>query len=70
VLRITALDNGSQLVIWDSVAGINYQVLGTTNLALALEPVSPVIQASGTNTYYFDSAPGADQKFYRVQVVP
>ena len=70
VLRITELDNGSQLIVWDSVAGINYQVLGTTNLALPLEPISPTLQASGTNTFYFDSSPGAGQKFYRIQVVP
>jgi hypothetical protein len=70
VLRITALDNGSQLIVWDSVAGINYQVLGTTNFALPLAPISPTLQASGTNTFYFDSSPLADQKFYRIQVVP
>lgn len=70
VLRITALDNGSQLIVWDSVAGINYQVLGTTNFALPLSPISPTLQASGTNTFYFDSSPGAGQKFYRIQVVP
>jgi hypothetical protein len=70
VLRITALDNGSQLIVWDSVAGINYQVLGTTNFALPLTPISPTLQASATNTFYFDSSPLADQKYYRIQVVP
>jgi hypothetical protein len=70
VLRITALDNGSQLIVWDSVAGINYQVLGTTNFALPLVPISPTLQASGTNTFYFDGSPLADQKYYRIQVVP
>ena len=69
-LRITELDNGNQLVIWNSVAGINYQVLATTNLAEPLEPISPVIQASGATTFYFDSTPDAEKKFYRIQVIP
>lgn len=70
VLRITALANGNQLVVWDSVSGINYQVLATTNLALPLGPISPVIQGSGPNSFYFDSTPDAEKKFYRIQVIP
>jgi len=69
-LRITGLEDGSQLVVWDSVPGINYQVLATTNFALPLEPVSPTIQASGSTTFYYDTTPAADQKYYRIQVMP
>ena len=50
VLRITAFDIGNKQVFWDSVSNINYQVLGTTNLALPLAPISPIIRASGTES--------------------
>jgi hypothetical protein len=70
VLRITELANGNQLVVWDSVPGVNYQVLATTNLHEPMQPISPVIQASGTSSFYFDAAPDATNKFYRIQVVP
>ena len=70
VLRITGLENGHQLVVWDSVSNINYQVLATTNLNYPMVPISPVIPANGSATFYFDNSPDAGSKFYRVQVVP
>jgi hypothetical protein len=70
VLRIVGLENGNQQVVWDSVAGVKYQVLATTDLAVPLTPISPVIQASGSPSFYFDSSPDATNKFYRIQVVP
>lgn len=69
-LRITELANGNQLVVWDSVAGRNYQVLATTNLLYPMQIVSPVIQASSSSSFYFDAAPDAKSKFYRVQLLP
>ncbi len=69
VLRITQLLNTSQLV-WDSVAGRNYQVLATTNLLLPFSVISSPIQAGGSSTFYVDSAPDATNKFYRIQLVP
>jgi hypothetical protein len=70
VLVITGLENGNQSVVWSSVVGKNYQVLATTDFATPLTPISPVIQASGTTSFYFDSLPDATNKFYRIQVVP
>ncbi len=70
VLRITALASGNHLIVWDSVAGRNYQVLATTNLTYPMQVISPVLPASGPSSFYFDSAPDATNKFYRVQVVP
>jgi len=70
VLRITELANGNQLVVWDSVAGRNYQVLATTNLFQPLYIISPVIQASSSSSFYFDGAPDATNKFYRIQLLP
>jgi Alpha amylase, catalytic domain len=70
LLRITELANGNQLVVWDSVAGKNYQVLATTNLTAPLMIISPVIQASSSSSFYFDSTPDATNKFYRIQLVP
>jgi glycosidase len=69
-LRITELANGNHLVVWDSIAGRNYQVQATTNLAAPMQTISPVIQASSTSSFYFDTAPDATQKFYRIQLVP
>lgn len=69
-LRITELANGNQLVVWDSVPGRNYQVLATTNLINPMQIVSPVIQASAASSFYFDNAPDAKSKFYRVQLLP
>lgn len=69
-LRITELANGNQLVVWDSVAGRNYQVLATTNLLYPMQVISPVIQASASSSFYFDSAPDATNKFYRIQLLP
>jgi hypothetical protein len=70
VLRITELANGNQLVVWDSVAGVNYQVLATTNLTVPMQAISPVIQASAPSSFYFDTAPDPAHKFYRIKVVP
>jgi hypothetical protein len=70
VLRITGLANGNQLVVWDSVAGRSYQVLATTNLDQPMQVTSPNIEASGPSSFYFDTAPDAKSKFYRVQILP
>lgn len=70
VLRISELANGNQLVVWDSVPGVNYQVLATTNLIMPMQVISPIIPAAGASSFYFDSAPDPTNKFYRVQVVP
>jgi len=52
------------------VAGRNYQVLATTNLFYPMQIISPVIQASATSSFYFDNAPDATNKFYRIQLLP
>lgn len=70
VLRITSLEDGHQLIVWNSVSNINYQVLATTNLASPMVPISPIVPASGPTTFYFDTSPDPTNKFYRIQVVP
>jgi len=70
ILRITELANGHQLVVWDSVAGRNYEVLATTNPSSPMQIISPVIPANGDSSFYFDTAPDPTNKFYRVKVVP
>ena len=69
VLRITAIQNGNQLV-WSSVSNINYQVLATTNIDAPMSVISPVIHASNSLTFWSDTAPDPNRKFYRIQVVP
>jgi hypothetical protein len=71
VLRITALANGNQLVVWDGVSNIHYRVLATTNLNYPMIPISPIIPGNGaSSTFYYDSDPDAVSKFYRIQVIP
>ena len=70
VLRITSLENGNQLIVWDSVSNIDYQVLATTNINYPMVPISPVITASGASTFFYDNQPDPAGKFYRIQVVP
>lgn len=69
-LRITELANGNQLVVWDSVTGRNYQVLATSDLSMPMQVISPVIQASASSSFFFDTAPDATNKFYRIQLLP
>jgi hypothetical protein len=68
-LKISGLDEGNQMVVWDSAPGLHYQVLATTNLAQPFQPVSGVIPGAGTTTYFYDPNP-AGQKFYQIRVVP
>lgn len=69
VLRITGLQNGNQLA-WQSVSNIRYQVLATTNLLYPLLPVSAVLQAIDSTSFWSDSSLDPTNKFYRVQVIP
>ncbi len=68
-LQISGLANNNQLVIWDSVSGVNYQVLATTNLLVPFVSISGVIPGSGGSTYFYDPNP-TSQKFYVIQLVP
>jgi hypothetical protein len=52
------------------VSNINYLVLATTNLSSPMAPISPIINASGPTSFFYDSSPDPVKKFYRVQVVP
>jgi hypothetical protein len=70
VLRITSLDNGNQLVVWNSVSNVNYQVLATTNLNFPMLPISPLIPGNGSSAFFFDPTTDPTNKFYRIQVVP
>jgi hypothetical protein len=70
VLRITAFESGTRVVVWDSVSNRDYRVWATTNLNSPLVPISPLIPSSGASTVYFDGSPEAARRFYRVQVVP
>ncbi len=70
MLIITEMANSNQLVVWNSVEGIRYQVLATTNLTFPFQPISPVSSATGSSSFFFDAARAATNKFYRIQVVP
>jgi hypothetical protein len=70
VLKIIGFGNGNQVIVWNSVSNINYQVLATTNLSYPMLPISPVINATGPTSFYFDSSQDPTNKFYRIQVIP
>jgi hypothetical protein len=70
ILRITELGNGNRLIVWNSASNRNYRVQATTNLALPMAPISPIISGSGNSSFYYDSAPDSPIRFYRVEVVP
>jgi hypothetical protein len=57
-------------IVWDSAPSVNYQVWATTNLVIPMAPISTVIPASGTSTFFFDPAPDTLNKFYRIQLLP
>jgi len=67
-LTISGLVNNNQLILWGSAPGLNYQVLATTNLLQAFEPISDIIPSQGSTTSYYDSNP-ATQKFYEIKLV-
>ncbi len=66
---IDALSSNYQLVVWQSVPGVNYAVLATTNLLQPFQNISGTIQSSGITSYFYDPNP-APQKFYEVMVTP
>ena len=73
-LHITRLvaDNPTELV-WSSVPGKTYQVLATTNLIYPMASIAGAIvpaDSSNSVTRWFDVAPDAAKRFYRIQVLP
>ena len=69
LLRINQISSGGQVIQWQSVPGKNYQVVSTTALGLAFQPVSGIITAFGGTASFTNLAPGSLRQFYRVQVV-
>jgi hypothetical protein len=67
-LQIANLSPNNQLVLWDSVPGVNYEVLATTNLNLPFEPISGVIPSQGSTTSYYDTNT-TPQKFYEIEML-
>ena len=68
-VKITGLSSNHQLVMWNSVVGVNYQILATTNLTQPFQPISGTIPSQGSTTSFYDANP-APQKFYEVELVP
>jgi len=72
--RIMDLVNGNPVELtWSSVPSRSYQVLATTNLLYPMTAISnAIVAADPTNsvTRWFDSAPDAKNRYYRIQVLP
>ena len=61
---------GRVTISWLAVAGVNYQVQFSTNLAAGgWLPVGNFL-ATGTNAALDDVSPPAPQRFYRVRILP
>jgi hypothetical protein len=73
-LHITQLVSGNPVELtWSSVPNKTYQILATTNLVKPMAPIAGAVvtgDPSNTVTRWFDSAPDATNRFYRVQVLP
>ena len=69
---ITSVSPGGSgnLVVWDSISNLDYQVWATTNLQIPMAPISGVIPATGPSAFYFDSSPDPTNEFYRIELVP
>ena len=68
-LKIAGLASNNQLVLWNSVPGVDYEVLATTNLTQPFQSISGAIPSQGSTTSWYDTAPAA-QKFYQVVLLP
>jgi len=66
----SGLARNPPLLVWNSVTGLNYKVLMTTNLTQPFEPLSGLLPASGPSMFFPDPSTSAPQKFYEVEVVP
>ena len=73
-LHITDLATGNPVeLVWSSVPNKTYQVLATTNLLYPTAAIpNAVVPADPSNTVtrWFDLAPDATNRFYRIQVLP
>ncbi len=57
------------VISWDSLAGVNYQLLFSTNLAGDNWQILGNVKATGTNVSLIDHSGSLRQRFYRV-VIP
>ena len=71
-LVVTVTHPGASCVqlTWSSVPGVQYEILATTNLAVAFSSSSAAIPAAGATTTWLDNPSGPAPKFYKVRVVP
>ncbi len=58
------------LLVWNSISNEYYQVWATTNLTLPMAPISPLISANGSSTFFFDPAPSVSNEFYEIRLIP
>jgi hypothetical protein len=64
-LKIAGLASNHQLLLWNSVPGVNYQVLATSNLAQPFQPIGTLLPSQGPTTSFYDGNPWT-QKFYQI----
>ncbi len=70
IISITQQPEGTNVIVWTSVTGKNYQVYATTDPASTYTPLGSTVPSAGTNTTYADTNVTGAAKYYKVKVVP
>jgi hypothetical protein len=70
LLRITQLASGGRRISWQSVPGKRYQVYGTPDVTVALEPMTGLITAFESITHYTNNSALEAREFFKVRVLP
>ena len=70
ILSIIRPTTTSTQLIWSSIPGVQYEILATTNLAVAFAQISgpTAIPAVGAATSWSDTPSGPAPKFYKVRI--
>ena len=66
IASIASVSGSGTQIMWDSVAGRNYQVQFSPDLVSGYTALSGTITATGTCSYYMDTSASGTKKFYRV----
>jgi hypothetical protein len=71
ITKVSSLASGIALT-WDSVSGVNYQVLSRDSLSLSTWVTNATVQATGASTSYTNSPipPSVTQRYYRILATP
>src|SRR5262249_4558426 len=72
ITSVSSLASGAIALTWDSVSGVNYQVLSRDSLSVNTWVTNATVQATGASTSYTNSPIPASvtQRYYRILATP